>query len=310
MDALQSLASPNSLRSRLAPPATAVLLACGALAAGAGPVCAWGPLGHRVAALVAEARLAPESRRALDELFGGSGALAQAATCADDILRSTVPVLCAPGWLVEPDRTRESLDWHFINLPASAPADASSLDRYCPPRGCAPLAIRRQLAVLREPRESAERRRLAVMYLTHLVADLHQPLHCADDGDLGGNRTRVKALGASKSLHELWDDLLLRESKDVQRGMDPRPWVDWASPSRSRKALTRGDVIAAAALESHALARSLVYPAHRARGGEAVPEPHLRKARAVALGRLADAGIRLAFLLDGALAQRRPASGP
>jgi hypothetical protein len=42
-----------------------------------------------------------------------------------------------------------------------------------------------------------------------LVADVHQPLHCADNGDRGGNAIQVTFLGRRTNLHAVWDSGIL-----------------------------------------------------------------------------------------------------
>ena len=47
---------------------------------------------------------------------------------------------------------------------------------------------------------------LALKFLLHLVGDVHQPLHAADDHDAGGNRKQVAASGFQPgNLHHFWD---------------------------------------------------------------------------------------------------------
>ncbi len=51
------------------------------------------------------------------------------------------------------------------------------------------------------------------MFLVHFVGDMHQPLHCSDNNDQGGNKVLVKFgdRGGSRpyNLHSLWDSGLL-----------------------------------------------------------------------------------------------------
>ena len=64
----------------------------------------------------------------------------------------------------------------------------------------------------------AEERLVALKFVLHLVGDLHQPLHAADDHDAGGNRKRVVSPGFRPgSLHHFWDTEWVR-----RLGRDPR----------------------------------------------------------------------------------------
>lgn len=88
-------------------------------------------------------------------------------------------------------------------------------------------------------------RAAAIRYIVHLVADMHQPLHCSDKGDQGGNSVQVRYFGQPTTLHLLWDfGILDKESFDwgvhlaeseaeLQRmpagrfgAVDLRAWVD------------------------------------------------------------------------------------
>jgi hypothetical protein len=48
--------------------------------------------------------------------------------------------------------------------------------------------------------------REALLFLIHIVGDLHQPLHAGYGHDRGGNDTRVNVIGtADRNLHWVWD---------------------------------------------------------------------------------------------------------
>jgi len=44
---------------------------------------------------------------------------------------------------------------------------------------------------LADPRDHPGERLIALKFTRHLVGDLHQPLHAADNHDAGGNRKRA-----------------------------------------------------------------------------------------------------------------------
>ena len=92
---------------------------------------------------------------------------------------------------------------------------------------------------LSDPRTDPEERLVALKFVLHLVGDLHQPLHAADDHDAGGNRKRVVAAGfRPDNLHHFWD------TEWVQRlGTDPRQVADaltGAISDQQRQAWSRG----------------------------------------------------------------------
>ncbi len=55
----------------------------------------------------------------------------------------------------------------------------------------------------------------ALMFLSHWIGDIHQPLHVSYASDKGGNHIKIKRLPSTKcnNLHWLWDDCLLSHDK-------------------------------------------------------------------------------------------------
>ena len=109
----------------------------------------------------------------------------------------------------------ETRTWHYLNAPPDS-FEISSIPR--PKEGDIISALTEQTYRLKH--ESAGQRREALLWVGHLVGDLHQPLHLGYASDLGGNRYRLDlphALGvqlqekrATVSLHAVWDGLILR----------------------------------------------------------------------------------------------------
>ncbi|MBI5631252.1 MAG: hypothetical protein HY921_10265 [Elusimicrobia bacterium] len=284
---------------------------------------AWSPNGHRAVALLAQERLAPAVSRAVRDLLGPDRTLAQIAPCPDYI-RDNRGAKCA-GLILEP--APQSRPWHFIDIPvADSPKSAADLAKYCARGGCAPYQIREEMEILGDPRAARSEKQIALMYLVHFVADMHQPLHCATeivDGadDHGGNLKPVTWESAGPygersgtmettsllrgdedesagglNLHSLWDRIiqpadssdpaaLSRILEDRLQGRDTSPWIS-------------GDFVSAAALESFAISKAAIYPAYHAPGGSRIGLEYRQRMEAVALERLAMAGVRLAALLE------------
>ena len=64
----------------------------------------------------------------------------------------------------------------------------------------------KQLELLASP-APGEERLVALKYVVHLVADVHQPLHGGFADDRGGNGFQIswKSLERGSNLHALWD---------------------------------------------------------------------------------------------------------
>ena len=169
-----------------------MLLAAGLIAATPRPAGAWGRLGHRASARLAESRLSPRARAVIRDLLEPGESLADASTWADEHGRGI----------------RGSSAWHYVNVPISAPHyDA----RFCSRRGCVVSKIAEFRAVLADPEAPKARRRQALRFFVHLVQDVHQPLHIADRDDRGGNDLQLRyGRYEHTNLHQLWDSGLFR----------------------------------------------------------------------------------------------------
>jgi hypothetical protein len=183
------------------------------------------------------------------------------------------------------------------NHPASAgPAQDCIIDR-----------VDAFAAELADPSTPQAERILALKYVLHFVGDLHQPLHAADNHDRGGNCVRL-ALGGSRTtnLHSYWDTAVVEAL-----GTDPN-----AVAAKLRTEITPAQIAAwrngtprAWAIETHQLAVSAAYwpgaPAGCDRDAVPVslPTGYDARAREAASLQLKRAGVRLAVVLNRALAR-------
>ena len=252
---------------------------------------AWGALGHRLVAALAQAHLGPAARREVATLLAGEPdpTLAGIATWADR-LRDT-----------DPERARATARWHYADTPDAGCA-------YLPPRDCANGdcafgAIEAQRRILADPAQPVAARREALKWLVHLVADLHQPLHASHRRDKGGNAWQVslrrdgRAVGTS--LHAVWDYDVLDAA---HLGLPAYLARLQAAPWPPRRGAT-GTPLAWAG-ESCRLtdARGLYPPRH------ALDAAYLDAMRPLAEERLRIAAWRLAALLDDSFATARDAA--
>ncbi|MBD9436969.1 S1/P1 nuclease [Pseudoxanthomonas sp. PXM03] len=161
------------------------------------PAHAWGPLGHRLVALLAWDDLAPDTRRQVEALLQGEPdpTLAGVASWADD-LRENDPVL-----------GRKTARWHFVNIGEHDCVYEQPRD--CPGGNCVVEAIRAQTAILADTRRTRAERVQALKFVVHFVGDVHQPLHAGYAHDKGGNDVQVNWNGRGTNLHTLWDSRML-----------------------------------------------------------------------------------------------------
>lgn len=267
--------------------------------ASAAPARAWSDKGHRIVAMIASNRLAPAARAQVKALL------------ADDPDGRTLPAVAAWADDVKKTTRPETERWHYVNIPLSdrpVRFDAGRDCRFEPGRGdCIVNAVERLLAALADRQLPAAKRRDALKFVTHLVGDLHQPLHCASrDGDRGGNDVDVVFLGEPGwNLHSVWDVALIARS-----GLSQNKYVE----KLTHWLRTQDTVRMAAgtpadwANESHALALSHVY---RTATGRPVVNRTKLDARYVAAvndvleQQLARGGVRLAAVLNRAMREEQ-----
>ncbi len=72
------------------------------------------------------------------------------------------------------------------------------------PDGDVVTGINEQIDVLKG-NSSRTRKALALKILTHLLGDLHQPLHLGHASDRGGNEVKIKFFDNETKLHSAWD---------------------------------------------------------------------------------------------------------
>ena len=168
----------------------------------------WGDAGHRIVARGAEPYLSSTARRRVEDLLGASECGGRE-TLAD-------AMACAATWAdrAREDSHRQTYNWHFVDISlGTATYDAR---RDCRPRNratkgtCVVDGLDHVVGVLRGARSDPTiTRAQALMFVIHLVADLHQPLHTVRQ-DMGGNFTYVRYFDARANLHQVWDTRLLQ----------------------------------------------------------------------------------------------------
>jgi hypothetical protein len=238
----------------------------------------WGPLGHRVVAEVAMARISPGVTDETRRLLGGQ-TIADVASWADDVRRD------------QPN----TAPWHYVNIEITDSAYVPARD--CRENNCIVAALETQIAVLSDHSRSDADRATALRWVVHLVADIHQPLHAGERGDRGGNDIKVTFNGKRTTLHALWDSGLLLSYgqtdgemvRDILNEVGRRTDLAGLLATRPQQWATG----------SHNQARDYVYR-YLPPSLDITPE-YAEGARPIIRERLLRAGIRLAQVLENAL---------
>jgi hypothetical protein len=297
----------------------------------AAPAFPWGCEGHQIIGLIAEKHLGAHARQKVQDLLASSSPPRSHHPWCHPISQSLLAD--ASNWADEvrgDPRYQHTRQWHFIDIPLGV--HGGGLRRFCPARkGCVTRAIKQQLAVLRRAPGASEQadQAVALLFVIHLVGDLHQPLHCADNHDEGGNCLPVTYFGMGPrpaenasyqpNLHAVWDHYIIR------RLLGRQPGVARFAESLDRRLAAqigewqRGPIdIDAWAWETHRVAVQTAYgklpvpvpsPAAEFPGCRAVSErmlglherlmqPYQDEAGPAAEEQLAKAGVRLAMVLN------------
>ena len=253
---------------------------------GTAPALAWGPLGHQTIAVIAETNLTPAAREYVKARLGNQS-LADVASWADAVVRD-------PQYL-------GSLWYHFEKIPDGM----SYLDnlRAMPDwqwrKGGVVEAILVANATLRDAQAVPAARKNALMFLVHLVGDIHQPLHTGRPADRGGVNIKLDWYGTTVSLHRVWDTgLLLTGHRDlfpngISTRAASRAYADDLIRTYSRKAFTTEMDVEGWLNESLAI-RPAAYDPDYVRNPDRYQRGHLEQID----GRIYVAGLRLARLLN------------
>lgn len=288
---------------------------------------AWNSIGHMAVAYAAYQQMSPELRtRALALLqknpdYNKWASYVPASASPDD--RNLYIFMMAATWPDEikaqgsgyqldgdtPPHTPEATNntgytdkymhkyWHFVNTPFST--DGTPLPAIPTPDAQTQIAAFRQ--VLADPNASDELKSYDLVWIMHLVGDVHQPLHCATRitagarrGDGGGNS--VKLTNDPGDLHGYWDNLLgVGDTKNYSVAVAAAKQLPAADSAAAADA-NEADWVK----ESFQLAQSAVYiaPIGPALGPYTADAAYAANAHTVAQQRVALAGARLANLLQ------------
>jgi hypothetical protein len=190
--------------------------------------------------------------------------------------------------------------WHFIDKPFSP--DGTALEDPPVPNAETQMAAFRSVLASTSPDELKS---YDLMWLLHLVGDVHQPLHCTSrfthsllHGDDGGNGVTVRDGNITKRLHAFWDGLLGTSS-------NPQVAISVGQSLPAAPTALANNLDAAVWIdEGFELAKSTAYkqpPIRLGTGPFRITSSYRDAARALARKRVALAGARLANILNAEL---------
>lgn len=295
------------------------------------PLFGWGAIGHMAVAYVAYQQLTPATRNRVNALLQLNPDykrwLTQIPKGVNESNRAMMIFMIAATWPDQiksetgytddgseggnrPDGATSSLNigytdhlhhkyWHFVDTPFTQ--DGSALGPIPTPNAETQVAAFRAVLSSSEPDGLKS---YDLVWLLHLVGDVHQPLHAATrvsktdpNGDNGGNNVALCAKPCKNELHAFWDDL-------PGTGSNPNVAVSFAKKlGKSDPALGSNTDVATWIKESFDDAQQDVYvaPIGAGDGPFTLTSAYRVSARKVAQERVALAGARLARVLNNEL---------
>jgi len=264
---------------------------------------AWSGEAHQLVALIAAKHLTPEAAAEVHRLLQKSELRKD---LAEDLSLTDAAVV---NWADQVRRERNwTADYHFVNIPLDAAAYDAKRDD--PSGEHIVAAITKFEQVLADKTKSDEVRAEALLFLIHLVGDLHQPMHAVQRGnDKGGNRVRIMIPNTApnrrkdervSNLHELWDLWLVRayvgdkEIAEFADALDKAVTDDDAAIWKTASVEEWAD-------ESHRIAVDHAYPGVAAEGTTKLDQRYVDEKREHVELQLKRAGVRLAHVLNSSL---------
>ena len=192
---------------------------------------AFGADGHRIVVLIAQNHISDKTAAAINDIVNYDD-LSELSVWPDKIRH-------LPNW-------RQSRYWHYVSID-----DGEQFSDFKRHRdGDVISALNYFYKQLKNPELGKQQQREALLFFSHFVADIHQPLHVGRRADRGGNAITVKWSDKTKivNLHQVWDSLILTSedktpqqySRYLVRRQDQhnKDWrqpqfVDWARESKS-----------------------------------------------------------------------------
>ncbi|KAK9131644.1 hypothetical protein Scep_011172 [Stephania cephalantha] len=263
---------------------------------------AWSKEGHIMTCQIAQALLEPHAAEVVKNLL-------------PDYVDGDLSALCTwPDQIRHWYKYRWTSSLHFIDTPDKACTFDYSRDCH-DPHGvkdmCVAGAIKNFTSQLMHYREGSSDRRYnmteALLFLSHLVGDIHQPMHVGFTSDEGGNTIQLRWFRHKSNLHHVWDrEIILTAAadyygkdmllflKDIQTNFTHGIWSeDVQSWGDCDSLLSCPNKYAA---ESISLACKWGYKG--VEPGETLADEYFNSRMPIVVKRIAQGGVRLSMILN------------
>lgn len=155
---------------------------------------AWGVLGHRIVAEIADSYLTAKTKAAIQKILG-TETIAMASNWAD---------------FIKSDSTYSYISvWHYIDIDSGLAKN--QLQEYLRKDTATDLYTKLNFLIreLKNKQLPMDQKRMYLKLLIHFVGDLHQPFHVGHHEDQGGNKIKVTWFNTPTNLHRVWDEHLI-----------------------------------------------------------------------------------------------------
>lgn len=295
---------------------------------------AWHAAGHMMTAAVAWDQMTPEARKRAVELLKKNPDFDDWVEGVPDADKDKTAFVRASIWPDvikgrKPEYTDDGEDptdpnadanvgysdklmhkyWHYIDLPFAPPGQKVKL---LPPKNPnAETRINKHRDTLTASGASEDLKSYDLVWLIHIVGDVHQPLHGTQrfttlrpKGDEGGNKVKIKCLpDCGKNLHSFWDGLF--DSMEVRNDDAATAQAAIAAAAKLKKAtglaVDKTDPHAWI-VESFLIGKKSVYrtPIGTTNKTFTITSPYKKAATNIGRQRVALGGARLAKLFNDA----------
>ncbi|CAJ2678446.1 unnamed protein product [Trifolium pratense] len=136
----------------------------------------------------------------------------------------------------------------------------------------------------------------ALMFLSHFVGDVHQPLHVGFTGDLGGNTITVRWYRRKTNLHHVWDNMIIESA--LKKFYDSDLSDIWLNDTSSWEHCAHNYTACPDRYASESISLACKFAYKNATPGSTLEDEYFLSRLPIVEKRLAQGGVRLAAILN------------
>ncbi|XXG83750.1 hypothetical protein AAC387_Pa10g1436 [Persea americana] len=259
----------------------------------------WGVDGHFIICTIAQHRLSEAASDAVNQLLPDNG-------------ENDLPSLCA--WA---DRMRFRYHWsaplHYINTPDTCTYEYA---RDCKDESgekgfCVAGAINNYTNQLLTYGNSSSKNQYnltqALLFLSHFMGDIHQPLHVGFASDRGGNTINVHWYTRTAVLHHVWDASIIETAEErfysssveeLIKAIEQNITKEWADQVQKWEKCSYGKITCPDIYASEGISAACDWAYKNVSEGSTLEDEYFLSRLPIVNLRLAEGGVRLAATLN------------